>query len=85
MLIFISPFLWNYGLFYRLFTLAQLVFYLCAIAGMLFENRRIGRMKIFTIPFYFTMTYAAALVAVIKLLKGQEIIRWETPSREQVT
>jgi cellulose synthase/poly-beta-1,6-N-acetylglucosamine synthase-like glycosyltransferase len=84
MLLSTSPFLWNQGIFYRLYTLAQLAFYLCAIAGLLFGNRRIGRMKIFTIPFYFTMTYAAALVAVIKLLKKQEIIRWETPTRESV-
>lgn len=84
-LIVTSPLLWNHGIFYQLFTMAQLAFYLCAIAGFAFENRRIGRMKIFTIPFYFTMTYAAALVAVVKLLKGQEIIRWETPTRESVT
>lgn len=80
-----SPLLWNHGIFYQLSTLAQLAFYGCAIAGLVFERQRIGKLKIFTVPFYFTMIYAAALVAVVKLLNGQEISRWETPTREPVS
>jgi cellulose synthase/poly-beta-1,6-N-acetylglucosamine synthase-like glycosyltransferase len=80
-----SPFLWNRGIFYQLSTLAQVAFYACALVGLILAGYRLGKLKIFTVPFYFSMIYAAAFVAVIKLLKGQEITRWETPVRDPVS
>lgn len=77
-----SPLLWSQGLIYQATTIAQISFYLLALAGLLFERYALGTRKLFSIPFYFTLIYAAALVAVVKLLRGQQINQWETPTRE---
>jgi cellulose synthase/poly-beta-1,6-N-acetylglucosamine synthase-like glycosyltransferase len=81
MLFFISPFLWKTGWIYQLATISQVVFYLCALLGLLLHRTRFSRKKIFTIPFYFCMVNAASLVAVIKVLSGQQIKHWE-PQRQ---
>jgi hypothetical protein len=75
-LFFVSPFLWKNGLFYQLATLGQVVFYLCALLGLLLDGTRFRRMKLFTIPFYFCMVNAASLVAIICVLRGQQIKHW---------
>jgi hypothetical protein len=79
-----SPLLWANGLFYQFMTIAQFGFYSLAMIGFVFEGKALGKIKIFSIPFYFTLIYAAALFAVIKLLRGQQIKQWETPVREDV-
>jgi cellulose synthase/poly-beta-1,6-N-acetylglucosamine synthase-like glycosyltransferase len=79
-----SPLLWANGLFYQFMTIAQFGFYSLAMIGFIFEGKALGKIKIFSIPFYFTLIYAAALFAVIKLLRGQQIKQWETPVREDV-
>ena len=76
-LFFVSPFLWNAGLLYRMATIAQAVFYTCAAVGLLLNGTRFGRKKIFTIPFYFCMVNAASLVALISVLRGHQIKHWE--------
>ena len=73
--------LWDDGWFYRLALLAQLAFYGCALLGLLLRGTRIGRLKPFTIPFYFCVVYAAALIATWNLLRGQRITHW-TPQRQ---
>jgi cellulose synthase/poly-beta-1,6-N-acetylglucosamine synthase-like glycosyltransferase len=75
-LFFVSPFLWKNGLFYQLATLGQVVFYLCALLGLLLDGTRFRRMKLLTIPFYFCMVNAASLVAIISVLRGQQIKHW---------
>jgi len=81
MLFFISPFLWKTSWIYQLATISQVAFYLCALFGLLLHRTRFSRKKIFTIPFYFCMVNAASLVAVIKVLRGQQIKHWE-PQRQ---
>lgn len=76
-LFFVSPFLWRAGFLYQLATIAQIVFYICAVFGLLFNETRFGRKKIFTIPFYFCMVNAASLVAIIYVLRGRQIKHWE--------
>ncbi len=73
--------LWDGGWFYQLALLAQLAFYGCALLGLLLRGSRIGRLKPFTIPFYFCVVYAAALIATWNLLRGQRITYW-TPQRQ---
>lgn len=73
----VSPFLWEAGFLYRMATLAQVIFYACAVLGSLLHDTPFGRKKIFTIPFYFCMVNAAALFAIIKVLRGQQIKHWE--------
>ena len=73
----VSVFLWNAGFIYQLATIAQIVFYACAALGLIFKGTSLSRKKIFTIPFYFSMVNAASLVAIIKVLRGQQIKHWE--------
>ena len=73
----VSPFLWKAGFLYRMATTAQVVFYTCAVLGLLLNGTRFGRKKIFTIPFYFCMVNAASLVAMISVLRGHQIKHWE--------
>jgi cellulose synthase/poly-beta-1,6-N-acetylglucosamine synthase-like glycosyltransferase len=82
-LLFVSPFLWNAGFLYQMATIAQAVFYTCAVVGLLLNGTRFGRKKIFTIPFYFCMVNAASLVAMIKVLRGHQIKHWEPQRHDQ--
>src|SRR3990172_6946905 len=80
----VSPFLWKASPFYQLATTVQVVFYSCAILGLLLDKTRFGHMKMLTIPFYFCMVNAASLVAIINVLRGHQIKHWE-PQRQAET
>lgn len=84
MLLLVSPFLWQAGFLYQLATIAQVVFYSCALFGWLLNGTHFGPQKIFTIPFYFCMVNAASLVAIIHVLRGRQIKYWE-PQRHGQT
>ena len=79
----VSPLLWNQGLFYQAVTLAQVALYGCAAVGLLLGGTRLGRLKIFTIPFFLCMVNAAALMATLNIVRGRRIDRWE-PQRKDV-
>jgi cellulose synthase/poly-beta-1,6-N-acetylglucosamine synthase-like glycosyltransferase len=73
----VSLFLWKAGFIYQLATIAQAVFYACAALGCLLKGTRLGRKRIFTIPFYFCMVNLASLVAIINVLRGHQVKHWE--------
>lgn len=77
LLLLVSPLLWSAGPIYQLATVAQLAFYGCALLGMLLRNTGPGRLKIFTIPFFFCMVNVASMIAAINLLRGHRIDFWE--------
>lgn len=81
LLFIVTPFLWETHWFYQLATIGQLVFYSFALMGMLLDGTRFRRLKFFTIPFYFVLVNAAALIASLNVLRGRQIKRWE-PQRE---
>lgn len=83
-LLLVSPFIWNMGLFYQLAILGQVAIYSCALLGWLLKGTRLGHKKIFTIPFYFCMVNTASLVALINVLQGHQIKLWE-PQRASQT
>ena len=78
----VSPLLWPYGPLYQLATLMQIAFYGCGLLGWLLGGTRFGRLKIFTIPFFFCMVNAASLVATLNMLRGHRIELWE-PQRQE--
>ena len=80
----VSPFLWKVSPLYQLATVMQVIFYSCAMLGLLLDKTRFGQKKIFNIPFYFCMVNAASLVAIIKVLSGYQIKHWE-PQRHGET
>ena len=79
----VSPFLWNVGLIYKIATIGQLVFYICALSGLLLNKTGYGQKKLLTIPFYFCMVNTASLAAVIRVLSGSQIKHWEPQRRSK--
>jgi cellulose synthase/poly-beta-1,6-N-acetylglucosamine synthase-like glycosyltransferase len=77
----VSPFLWKTSFIYQMATIGQVAFYSCALLGLRLNGTRFAGKKILTIPFYFCMVNAASLVAIIKVLRGQQIKHWE-PQRQ---
>ena len=81
LLFLVSPFLWKTGFIYQIAIVGQVAFYSCAVVGFLLNGTRFAHKKIFTIPFYFCMVNAASLIAIINVLRGQQIKHWE-PQRQ---
>jgi len=84
MLFLVSLFLWDAGFLYQMAAIGQVAFYGCVLFGWLFHRTRFGRKKVFTIPFYFCMVNTASLVAIIRVLRGQQVKHWE-PQRHSQT
>jgi len=82
-LLVLSPLLWNAGLIYQLATVAQILFYSCALLGLVLSNMKLGRLKPFTIAFFFCMVNAASLIAAVNLIRGRRIDFWEPQRQEQ--
>ncbi len=75
---FVAPLLWWRGLIYKVATIVQFLFYSCAVIGALFMDTRIGRAKLFSLPFFFGLVNLASLKAAINIIRGHRIDRWET-------
>ena len=58
-------------------ALAQGALYALALAGWLLRGKRVGRGKLFYIPFFFCLANAAALVGLLKVASGRRVERWE--------
>ncbi|MEZ4870521.1 MAG: glycosyltransferase family 2 protein [Caldilineaceae bacterium] len=77
-----SPLLWQQGIFYQLVTVAQVLFYGCALLGFWLNETRWGRLKFFSLPYFFSAVNLAALMATVNLVRGHRIERWETQRQE---
>jgi cellulose synthase/poly-beta-1,6-N-acetylglucosamine synthase-like glycosyltransferase len=84
LLLIVNAFLLTTHPFYQYVMIGQLAFYLLGALGFVLDGTRLGRRKLFTIPFYFCLVNAAVFVATTKILRGQQIKRWE-PQREPKT
>jgi hypothetical protein len=80
-LLLVSPLLWSNGWFYQLVTLGQVFVYGCGVLGWQLGHTKVGRMKIFAVPFFFCMVNAASLLAAWNMVRGHRIDRWE-PQRK---
>jgi cellulose synthase/poly-beta-1,6-N-acetylglucosamine synthase-like glycosyltransferase len=78
----ISLLLWQRGVVFQAATIAQAAFYALALCGLCLRGTSLGRMKVFTVPFYFCMVNAAALQATANVIRGNRILLWE-PQRDQ--
>jgi cellulose synthase/poly-beta-1,6-N-acetylglucosamine synthase-like glycosyltransferase len=75
----VSPFLWREGFLYQAAIVGQVGFYGLALLGLIMDGRtRLGGLKLFSIPFFFCMVYAASLIATLQVLRGEKIRGWET-------
>jgi hypothetical protein len=69
--------LWPTNVFYQVAAVAQLAFYLCAILGAVASQARLPRIKVLTLPMFFCLVNAAALMATWKLLRGERVVLWQ--------
>jgi cellulose synthase/poly-beta-1,6-N-acetylglucosamine synthase-like glycosyltransferase len=70
--------------FYALFLASQVLFYLLALAGYIFRNKKIG-MKGFFVPYYFVVMNLSVYAGFIRYMKGQQSVVWEKARRAAIT
>jgi len=58
----------------------QVIFYIAALLGWFFENRKI-KMKVFFIPYYFFIMNYAVYLGFLRYLKGGQSVKWERAKR----
>ena len=63
--------------FYKITMALQAVFYAMALIAWLGEKAHL-KLKIFSIPLYFSTVNIASLVSLYKTLKGFKAVTWET-------
>lgn len=67
--------------FYSSFFWLQLLFYMSALAGWYFENRRI-RVKLFFVPYYFFIMNLSVFLGFRRYIKGSQSVNWERARRD---
>jgi cellulose synthase/poly-beta-1,6-N-acetylglucosamine synthase-like glycosyltransferase len=78
----ISIFLSTTGGLYLVAVVGQALFYGLAGVGYLLRRGPVGQLKWFYLPFFYCMANAAALVALVKLVRGQRVELWH-PQRHR--
>lgn len=68
---------------YTMLMAGQFVFYLLAITGWYFANRKI-KVKILFIPYYFFIMNYAVILGFFRYLKGSQSAAWERSKRAQI-
>jgi len=68
--------------FFRFAAGAQTVFYALAFTGWFLDRYGI-RFKPCYLPLYFTVVNAASLVSLVKVLRGQKVVVWQTQRRPE--
>lgn len=79
-----APLLWQRGWLYRLAALAQGGLHGAAALGFLLRRTRAGQTKALSLPFFLDMVNVAAIVAVVRLMRGDRGVIWE-PQRQTAT
>lgn len=64
--------------FYAIAFAGQVAIYALAIAGALLRDTRIGRSRVFYVPYYFCFVNAAALLGILNLFRGERVSAWST-------
>jgi glycosyltransferase involved in cell wall biosynthesis len=67
-----APTLMTRGRVYRMATIAQAGFHGAAVLGLILQDRQVPGRRLLSAPLRFDMPHAAALVAVVELLRGRE-------------
>ncbi|MGB3852572.1 MAG: glycosyltransferase family 2 protein [Tunicatimonas sp.] len=65
---------------FRLFFLAQTVFYTLAIVGWLLASQKV-KIKVFFIPYYFCVMNYAVFAGIVRYLRGSQSVVWERAAR----
>lgn len=67
-------------LLYQFMLLAQILFYLAALAGWFLEHQKL-KVKAFFIPYYFCLMNGAMYVGFVRLIRGRQTVLWEKAKR----
>jgi len=59
------------------FLVAQLLFYLLAIVGLLLRGHRLGQVRLLSVPYFFTLVNGAALLGMLSVCKGERRATWK--------
>ncbi|HEX9652990.1 MAG TPA: glycosyltransferase family 2 protein [bacterium] len=65
------------GIFFLTFAVGQIVFYLLAGLGYVLRRYPIGRWRLLYIPFFYCLANTAAIIALINIVRGRQISRWQ--------
>ncbi len=79
LLFFAAPALWQLGWIYQLATLGQLLLHGMAAIGFWLYKSGMRQPRLLRLPFFFDMVNAAALSAIVRVLKGERRDIWATP------
>ena len=69
--------------FFRWVAVGQLAFYAQALVGWMTRRTTVGQARALYVPFFYCMANLAALVALVRFLRGERIVRWQ-PQRHPV-
>ncbi|AEE48567.1 glycosyltransferase family 2 protein [Haliscomenobacter hydrossis] len=72
---------WTGSILYVLLFMFQLVFYLLAFLGWIFERKKI-KVKVLFIPYYFCMMNYSVFLGLLRLIKGKQTVLWEKVERK---
>jgi cellulose synthase/poly-beta-1,6-N-acetylglucosamine synthase-like glycosyltransferase len=61
---------------FRILLVGQLCFYAAALLGARLRRTRAGRSRILTVPYYFCLVNAAALLGVLSIARGERLAAW---------
>jgi len=65
---------------YSFMLLAQLLFYLAALAGWILEQRKL-KVKVLFVPYYFCLMNWAMYAGLVRLIRGKQSVLWEKAKR----
>jgi cellulose synthase/poly-beta-1,6-N-acetylglucosamine synthase-like glycosyltransferase len=68
--------------FYQLALVAQIAFYLLALLGYTWRDKKIG-IKGFFVPYYFVVMNLSVYAGLVRLLRGRQSILWEKAKRAE--
>jgi cellulose synthase/poly-beta-1,6-N-acetylglucosamine synthase-like glycosyltransferase len=68
-------------LIYMIMLIAQIIFYLCAVMGLVLERKEI-KIKTFFVPFYFCLMNYAVLAGMNRYFAGKQNAAWEKALRK---
>lgn len=72
--------MYNYENLYTLLFYGQVLFYIFALLGWYFENRKI-KIKILFIPYYFFIMNLSMYLGLARFIKGKQSVNWERAKR----
>jgi cellulose synthase/poly-beta-1,6-N-acetylglucosamine synthase-like glycosyltransferase len=72
----------QHSMLYTILFSGQILFYLLALTGWLFEYRKI-KLKVFFVPYYFFIMNLSTYLGAIRLIRKTQSVNWERAQRSK--